>query len=75
MTAGYILLTEKEELWANMLVEVLRDNEIPCTTLPVYGAGVVMRTGTPERLEVYVPIEHKASAETLLNELFRGTPS
>ena len=70
MDADYVLLTEKEELWANMLMEVLKDNGIPCTAVPVHGAGMVMRTGIQEKLKVYVSQEHKTRAEELLEELF-----
>lgn len=70
MDADYVLLTEKEEMWANMLMEVLKDNGVPCTAVPVHGAGMVMRTGIREKLKVYVPQEHKTRAEELLEELF-----
>ena len=43
MDKGYVLLTEKEEMWARMLMEVLGDNGIPCTSMPVHGIGLVMR--------------------------------
>ena len=35
MSNEYVLLVEKEEMWAKMLMQVLRDNEISCTALPV----------------------------------------
>ena len=40
MNNGYVLLVEKEEMWAQMLIQVLKDNNIPCSALPVHGAGV-----------------------------------
>ena len=70
MTGGYVLLTEKEEMWARMLMEVLEDNDIPCAALPVYGAGFAMRTGMQERWSVLVPAENLTHAEELLQELF-----
>ena len=70
MTGGYVLLTEKEEMWARMLLEVLEDNDIPCVALPVYGAGFAMRTGMQERWNVLVPAENLTRAEELLQELF-----
>lgn len=72
METDYVLLAEKEEMWAKMLMQVLEDNNISCTALPVYGAGVVMKTGMQERMKVYVPSKSKASAENLMNELFAG---
>ncbi len=70
METDYVLLTEKEEIWAKMLLQVLEDDDIPCTALPVYGAGVVMKTGMQERLKVYVPNASKSIAKDLMNELF-----
>ena len=57
-------------MWAEMLLEVLRDKGVPCASLPVVGAGFSMRTGTPERLRVFVPEEWLERAQELLNELF-----
>ena len=70
MDSGFVILTEKEVMWAEMLMEVLKDNDIFCTAVPVVGAGFSMRTGTPERLKVYVPEEKLGEAEELLEELF-----
>lgn len=70
MNGEFVLLTEKEAMWAEMLMEVLRDNEVPCAAMPVVGAGFSMRTGTPERLRVYVPEEKLEQAQELLEELF-----
>ena len=70
MNSGYVLLTEKEEMWARMLMEVLEDNGIPCAALPVYGAGFAMRTGMQERWNVLVPAGDLPRAEELLQELF-----
>ena len=71
MEHDYVLLAEKEEMWVRMLLQVLEDNNIPCTALPVHGAGVVINTGIQERLKVYVPCTNKSAAEDLMNELFR----
>ena len=70
MDNGYVLLVEKEEMWARMLLHVLEDHGIPCTALPVYGAGFVMRTGMQDRLQVFVPAEQLAQASELVQELF-----
>ena len=70
MNNGYVLLAEKEEMWARMLTQVLEDNEVPCVTVPVYSAGFSMRTGTQERLKVFVPAECLPHATALLEELF-----
>ena len=70
MKEGYVLLTEKEEMWARMLMEVLSDNGIPCTSLPVHGAGLVLRTMAQERLKVFVPAADLHRATELTQVLF-----
>ena len=72
MTDEYVLLTEKEAMWARMLREVLADNGVPCVALPVYGAGMTLRAGVQERLQICVPAKDKPRAEELMNELFSG---
>ncbi len=72
MDTDYVLLTEKEAMWAKMLVQVLKDNGIQCTAIPVYGAGVVMKTGIQECFRVYVPRSAMPKAQELLSELFSG---
>ena len=70
MKEGYVLLTEKEEMWAKMLMEVLQDNGIPCASLPVHGIGLVMRTMAQERLKVFVPAGDLPRASELVEALF-----
>ena len=70
MKVGYVLLIEKEEMWAKMLMQVLEDNKIPCVAIPVFGAGLSIKTGMQERLKVYVPSENLPQATELTEELF-----
>ncbi len=70
MMNGYEMLVEKEEMFAQMVTQVLQDNEIPCTVLPVNGAGFAIKTGVQDRLQVYVPTERLEQAKELLQELF-----
>ncbi len=72
MDHAHVLLTETEEMWAKMLMQVLKDNAIPCTAIPVYGAGVVLKTGVQERFQVYVPSSSMPKAQELLSQLFSG---
>jgi len=74
MKAGYVKLLEKEEMWARMLLEVLEDNGIPCVSIPVYGAGLTIRSGAQEWLQIYVPWEFLPQAEELVQELFSAAP-
>ena len=70
MDHGYVLLLEREEMWAKMLIEVLEDNNIPCAAVPVLGAGFALKTGAHECLRVYVPNDHLPQATVLVEELF-----
>ena len=70
MDGKFAVLTEKEAMWAEMLLEVLGDHEIPYAKLPVLGAAFSMRTGTPERLRIYVPADRLDEARELMAELF-----
>ena len=70
MKDKYVLLLEKEEMWAKMLMQVLEDNNVPCASIPVYGAGFSIKTGTQERLKVYVPADNLPQATELVEELF-----
>ena len=70
MKDKYVLLAEKEEMWAKMLMQVLEDNNVPCAAIPVYGAGFSLRTGMQERLGIYVPAENLPQAIELAEELF-----
>ena len=70
MNNEYVLLIEKEEMWAQMLLQVLKDNQIPCTSLSVYGAGFALKTGMQDRRKVYVPAEYLTQAMELVEALF-----
>lgn len=70
METSYVFLAEKEAMWAEMLMEALQKAGIPATSVPVYGAGLVMRGGVQERLRIHVPPKSKTQAEELLEELF-----
>lgn len=70
MKEGYVLLLEKEEMWAKMLMQVLEDNNIPCVAVPVFGAGLSIKAGMQERLKVCIPSENLSHARELVEELF-----
>lgn len=72
MENGYELLVEKEEMWARMLMQVLKDNDIPSTALPVHGDGFVLKTGMQDSLRVCVPADKLQQASDLMQELFSG---
>ena len=70
MDNGYEFLTTKEEIWAKVLMEVLRDNKIPAHARPVNGAGFSIRTGLPDVFAIYVPEACVEAAKNLADELF-----
>ncbi|MCR5460779.1 MAG: hypothetical protein K6F51_12875 [Acetatifactor sp.] len=70
MDNGFELLTEKETMWAEMLGQVLKDNDVPYVAIPVNGTGLSLKTGLQDRLRIYVPADKKRQADSLLNELF-----
>lgn len=70
MKEGYVLLVEKEEMWAKMLMQVLEDNNVTCAAIPVFGAGLSIKAGIQERLKVYVPSQNLHRARELAEELF-----
>ena len=72
MEKQFAFLIEKEEMWARSLMEVLKDNGIPCAAESVYGAAMVLRGGMKERLRIYVPSERFEEASSLAEELFSG---
>ena len=70
MNQEYVLLVEKEEMWARMLMEVLKDNGVACTSVPVHGAGFALKTGMQDSLRIFVPAEKLSQARELLEALF-----
>jgi len=65
------LLTEKEQLWSDVLRDVLTQHEIPFLTEGVMGAGLALRVGPMlERVRFYVPYSHLERAGEIAAELF-----
>ena len=70
MTQQHEFLVEKDAIWADILMQVLKENGIPCTAFPVYGAGVVLRAGVQERMKLFVPADQKQQAAAIMEDLF-----
>lgn len=62
----FCFLTEKEEMWAKLIIEILEDNHIPSAHLPVWGAALAMKGGRAERYQIFVPFEKLEEATDLL---------
>ena len=65
-----MLLTEQDAMWSEMLLDILKQNKIPCISVPVRGAGLTISTGMQERFKLFVPESKSAVAKKLLQELF-----
>ena len=64
--ADYCLLVEEQTPWAEHFAQLLADNDIPYTSLPVFGAGIVQRTGGQERYKFYVPYSQLEAARAVI---------
>ncbi len=64
-------LIEKEPMWAEMLEEVLKDNEIPFITRKKLGAGMALKAGPMmERISIFVPYAYYGAATEFVTILF-----
>ncbi len=70
MSDKFVLLTEKESMWAEMLMQFLKENGIPCIASPVFGAGFVVKNSLHDRLRVSVPAERLTDAQDILKAYF-----
>ena len=70
MPASYQFLLEKDALWADICMQVLRENGIPCEAFPVSGTGAILRGGLQERLRILVPADKLPEATMLMEDLF-----
>lgn len=67
----YCFLVEKELIWAGVLEDILKQNNISYVTRNVLGAGLTTRVGSAqERTRFYVPFMHYAAAHNLEQDYF-----
>ena len=65
----FCFLTEPEHLWTQALRDLLQDNGVEYVTRNVHGAGMVAKTGIPQRVRFFVRFrDHQRAKE--LNEAF-----
>ena len=65
----FCFLTEPEHLWTQALRDLLQDNGVEYVTRNVHGAGMVAKTGIPQRVRFFVRfLDHQSAKE--LNEAF-----
>ena len=60
-------------MWAEMFMEILRNNHIPCTAFSSQDIGISIKTGMRRGLKIFVPADKKLQAEELLEEIFSGS--
>ena len=67
-------LIEQKIIWAEMLEDVLKQNDIPCLTKNVLGAGLALKVGPmSERVRFYVPYSHLQNAKDIADEMFSAS--
>lgn len=67
----YCFLIEKETLWAEMLKEVLENNEIDYAVSPNLGAGLSIKIGIySEKYKFYVPFKYFNKAKQITQTMF-----
>jgi hypothetical protein len=65
----FCFLTEPEHLWTQALRDLLQDNGVEYVTRNVHGAGMVAKTGIPQRVRFFVRYRDYQRAKEL-NEAF-----
>ena len=69
----FCFLTEPEPLWTQALKDLLQDNGVEYLTRNVFGAGMVTKTGIPQRVRFFVRYRDYQQAKEL-NEAFFNNP-
>jgi hypothetical protein len=65
----FCFLAEPEHLWTQALRDLLQDNGVEYVTRNVHGAGMVAKTGIPQRVRFFVRYRDYQRAKEL-NEAF-----
>ena len=65
----FCFLTEPEHLWTQALRDLLQDNGVEYMTRNVHGAGMIAKTGIPQRVRFFVRFRDYQRAKEL-NEAF-----
>ena len=69
----FCFLTEPEPLWTQALRDLLTDNGVEFVERKLHGAGMMTKTGIPQRSRFFVRYrDHQVAAE--LNEAFFRAP-
>lgn len=68
----FCFLTEPEPLWVRAMEDILTDNGIEYRTRSLRGAGIVAKTGIPQRTRFFVRYQDLAQAKELEQAFFSG---
>ena len=66
----FCYLCEPEPLWVRAMEDILSDNGVEYRTRTLHGAGVVVKTGIPQRTRFFVRYRDYAQAKELENAFF-----
>jgi len=70
---GMCFLAEKDNVWAGVLADVLKQHDIPFVKESSLGAGMAIRAGSLlETIRFFVPASCFAAAKDIVDELFAG---
>ena len=65
----FCFLAEPEPMWVQALEDLLRDNGVEFVTRNIHGAGLISKTGIPQRVRFFVRYRDYQRAKEL-NEAF-----
>ena len=67
----YILFAVREQMWAEMFIDALRDNGVDAISKPVMGAGLTAKLGMlGEELQIYIPYGSVSLANEISDLMF-----
>lgn len=67
--SDFCFLTEQDDIWAELLIEILTDHGIEFIRQPVYDARVCAEAGNGEHQKLYVPYKKLLKAQKLMQEV------
>ena len=70
-TNDYILFAVREQMWAEMFIDALRDNGVDAASKPVMDAGLTAKLGMlGEELQIYIPYGSVSLANEISDLMF-----
>ncbi len=65
------LLCEKDAIWAEMLMQALKNDGIPVSSKSVLGAGLAATVGLlTDRIKLFVPLSRLEDAKEVMEQMF-----